>query len=58
MGTSFKSQFIEIFNEERKKLHCHLREVIKKNCEKAVRLTAWVDLPPSPPRPHEAVRKM
>ena len=27
---------------------------VKKNCEKAVRLTAWVD----PPRPHEAVRKM
>ena len=26
----------------------------KKNCEKAVRLTAWVDPPPSP----EAVRKM
>ena len=31
-----------------------LREVIKKNWKKAVRLTAWVDPPPSP----EAVRKM
>ena len=32
-----------------------LREGLKKNCEKAVRLTAWVDPPlPSP----EAVRKM
>ena len=34
-------------------LHQVIREVIKKNCEKTVRLTAWVD-PPSP----EAVRKM
>ena len=32
----------------------HFREVIKKNGKKAVRLTAWVDPPPSPP----AVRKM
>ena len=32
-----------------------IREGLKKNCEKAVRLTAWVDPPlPSP----EAVRKM
>ena len=29
----------------------------KKNCEKAVRLTTWVDPPPPPPSP-KAVRKM
>ena len=34
-----------------------IREAVKKkNCEKAVRLTTWVD-PPPPPSP-EAVRKM
>ena len=38
-----------------KKVWAQLREGLKKNCEKAVRLTAWVDPPlPSP----EAVRKM
>ena len=43
-------------NKVFKTIRYAVREVFKKkNCDKAVRLTAWVD---PPPRPHEAVRKM
>ena len=47
----------KLFSGSNNALHNQVTEGLKKNnCEKAVRLTAWVDPPPLPSP--EAVRKM